>query len=265
MWLEATKSTTPWRVSVNQLKTWHKCQRRYELHHLRQLQWPSDPSNFAYGQAVHTLMDYQARELDCAPLLSVASIQVQQAWQWLLADDTCHWPVIASEWGFTVPAPNHPLLKSAVLVGRMDRISRGPDGAVVLIDWKTGTAVPKDPMNDWQTRVYLYALAEALCQLGLEDTPLEAIKFRYVAVKNGIRHTDVAYSEAFHEETRERLIETLVAMATATRYLLPEACPDRYCGYRNVCGIEQRSSSDEPQGLESTHTKASISSQPRAE
>ncbi|MFN8614976.1 MAG: PD-(D/E)XK nuclease family protein [Vampirovibrionales bacterium] len=229
--------TKPLKLSVNHLKTWDKCQRRFELHSLRQLQWPSDPSNFVYGQSVHTLMDYQSRQLDCQPLLNSADAKIRQAWDWLIQEETSQWPVIASEWGFTVPAPNHPLLKHVVLVGRIDRISQGPDDSVVIVDWKTGTAIPKNPSTAWQTNVYLYAVYHSQKLLGLSGLTPEKLRFRYVSVNQGIKTVDIPYDDEAHTRVCQQLTHTLVNLVTATHYSLPPQCPDRFCAYQYVCGI----------------------------
>src|SRR5438477_468072 len=57
------RSPMPERYSVHQIKTWEKCQRKYEFDHVRELSWPSDTRSFRLGRGVHQLLDYEAQNL----------------------------------------------------------------------------------------------------------------------------------------------------------------------------------------------------------
>jgi RecB family exonuclease len=137
------------------------------------------------------------------------------------------------------------------LTGRIDRVARDGD-RILVIDWKTGTGVPRNPEEDWQTRLYLYALIEvagtpSAVDLGLHLAgPLrpEQVQFVYVEVKadnhTPLREVVLPYSTAKHEATRQVLQAILRQMAVEEDYALPESgrCPDRFCAYRTICGIE---------------------------
>ncbi|MDX2084974.1 MAG: PD-(D/E)XK nuclease family protein [Candidatus Melainabacteria bacterium] len=227
-------------ISVNQLKNWSRCKKKFYYESVKKLRWPSDPSNFRLGQAVHKLLDYQARGLDCQHLLTGTQADIRQSWQVIASSHWVQLPIIANEWGFTVPLST-PLPQPVWLVGRVDRIAQMPSGHIAIIDWKTGTAVPKDAANAWQTLVYWYAIYEARTVLGLEETLApEQFQFVYVEVREQVRAITLPYSAKQHASTQALLQQTITEMLSAEDYPLPARCPDRFCPYRSICGIEAR-------------------------
>lgn len=230
------------RISVSQLKTWGRCRKKFQLDYVNKLRWPTDQSNFQLGQDVHKLLDYHARGLDCTQLLTTATPKVQQAWRLLMDAEITQKPIVASEWGFLVPLLADDGSVMCWLDGRIDRISRDgdqPSDALLVIDWKTGTAVPQSPETDWQTMVYLYATVEARKELGLVDITPEQMRFVYVEVKHQIREVTVAYDSQRHQEVGHFLKKTVQDILAEQDYPLPQACPDRYCPYGQVCGINK--------------------------
>lgn len=216
--------------SVNQLKTWEKCQKRYELNYARRLSWPSDPKNFRLGRGVHQLLDYDARHMPVDPIAEAADADIRAYWEQLRQSRWAQLPVVASEWGFALEVAGH------WIYGRIDRIAQD-EHRIHVLDWKTGTGIPFHPETDWQTLVYLYAVYAGQADLGLTFPP-EYLYFTYVQAKpSGITEVQVAYSQQRHAETHARLTQTLIAMSQATRFKLPSKCPDRYCPYINICGV----------------------------
>jgi len=236
-------------LTRDSFKSWDRCKRQFLYKQVKRLQWPSDIQHFRLGQDVHKLLDYQARGLDCELLLSNALLDVRLSWRKLIQHPVVHLPVLANEWAFHVPLalPNG---KTEWATGRIDRVARDGD-RVLVIDWKTGTGVPKNPEADWQTRLYLYALVEvakspSAADLGLNiQGPLqpEQVQFLYLEVKadehTPVREVLLPYDTARHEATRQVLQSILSQMMLEEEYALPESgtCPDRYCSYRPICGI----------------------------
>lgn len=236
---EAVQSAVE-QVSSDHFKTWSRCRRKYYYQYVKRLQWPTDQSHFRLGKSVHKLLEFQSRGLDCTALLSNADPDIQASWAALIAHPVAHLPIVASEWGFHVPIDG---VRRAWLTGRVDRIARDGDTFLIL-DWKTGTGVPKLPEVDWQTVLYLFAVVESAAQLPLAPEAVEALRpevlrFVYVEVKDGqVREVPVSYDTAQHHLNRERIVETLTEMQQANEYALPAKCPDPFCPYRAICGIE---------------------------
>jgi RecB family exonuclease len=167
-----------------------------------------------------------------------------------MAHRTVHLPVLANEWAFHVPMQLEGN-QTEWLTGRIDRVARDGD-RVLVIDWKTGTGVPRNPETDWQTRLYLYALVEVAKTPSADDLGLnfkgplqpEQMQFVYIEVKadphTPIREVVLPYSVAKHEATRQVLQSILHQMNVEEEYALPENsnCPDRFCSYRTICGID---------------------------
>jgi hypothetical protein len=238
-------------ISSDAFKSWSRCKRQFYYKHVKKMQWPADIQHFRLGRDVHKLLDYQARGLDCALMLENAPMDVRVSWQKLMNHPVVHLPVIANEWAFHVPMPCADG-NTDWLTGWIDRVTRRGD-EILVIDWKTGTGVPRNPEVDWQTRLYLYALVEVAQSKSAEDLGLrihgplqpEQVKFLYVEVKadnhTAIREVVLDYNASKHEATRQTLQSIVSQMATEEDYDLPDnnQCPDKFCSYRTICGIDQ--------------------------
>lgn len=225
----------PESYSVNQLKTWNKCPKKYEFDYVRKLLWPSNPKNFRLGKGVHQLLDYDSRDLPMEPILRDTDVDIRQVWQTLKQSRWTQLPIIASEWGFSLE------MDGGWIYGRIDRIVRYHE-TVHILDWKTGTGIPLAPESDWQTVVYLYAVYAAQKELGLSILA-EQLAFTYVQVKGqAIKEVTVNYSEDFHQNTKQRLSHTLNTLKATRHFALPKVCPDRFCPYSNICGIKTEES-----------------------
>jgi RecB family exonuclease len=228
----------PEQISVNQLKTWSRCRRKYYFDNIKRLRWPVDQSRFTLGKTVHKLFEYQSRQLSFEPLLLHAEPAVRKAWDLLMAHPIPHLPIVASEWAFNVPVGGH------WLTGRIDRIAREGDTLLVL-DWKTGTSVPQLPEVDWQTVVYLYATVEACAELGVDPVSPDQVAFVYVEVRDTVREIRIPYSTQQHAYHRERIESTIAAIQAEKQYPLPERCPDPFCPYLAICGIQAQQTPDD--------------------
>jgi hypothetical protein len=234
-------------ISSDAFKSWSRCRRQFYYKYVKRLQWPADQSNFRLGRDVHKLLDYQARGLDCTLLLESAPEDVRRSWEKLMAHPITQLPVLANEWAFHVPVTPHGG-RTEWLTGRIDRVARA-ENKVLVIDWKTGTAVPKQATSDWQTLLYRYAVVEvsktpSAADLGFNlDGPLrpEQVAFVYVGVKadpsSPIELKELPYSTAEHEAVRAKIQSVLSEMAAEIDYPLKSPCPDRFCAYRAICGI----------------------------
>lgn len=246
-------------ISPDALKVFQRCPKKFEYQRVHELHWPSDIRHFDLGQDVHKLMEYQARGLDCSMLLPDANPEVVWCYQQLMQTPAANWPVVASEWGFLVSVPDGIDEQTYWLSGRMDRLAWDPENEKLwVIDWKTGTAAPRFPESDWQTVVYLFALAKAYPDLRNSskilpyaevnlpvDLCLEQLGFLYLEVnpkkkERGCREIQVPYNAAKHFENQAQLITMLNRLNLAVSendFPLPKQCPDPWCAYRSICGI----------------------------
>lgn len=234
-------------ISSDAFKSWSRCKKQFYYKHVKRLQWPSDIRHFRLGRDVHKLLDYQARDLNCDVLLANALQDVQLSWQKLITHPIVQLPVVANEWAFHIPIS----LQNGTtewLTGRLDRLSQNDD-RLLVIDWKTGTGIPRNPEIDWQTLLYLYAVVEVASSPSAQDLDLnfngplqpEQLQFVYVEIKpdqhTPIREVVIPYTAEKHRQTGELLRQILTQMQIEEDYPLPSACPDRFCAYRSICGI----------------------------
>jgi hypothetical protein len=246
---------SPWLVSTSQLKSWDKCKKQFFYKNILKTHWLTTQKNFTLGKAVHKLMDYQARGLPLENLVVEARQDIQETYLALEQHPLAHATVVANEWSFNVPFPlpaTNTTTEKAThhvwLTGRVDRIVKtltntpATEPFYWIVDWKTGTAVPPEFKQAWQTRLYLYAIWEARQQLGLPSTVrIEQLGFAYVEVKpkrkQPIKVYEVLYTEADHQQTKADLTHTIGAMLMAQTFELPPTCPDTYCPFGTICGI----------------------------
>lgn len=249
--------------TVHTLKTWDKCQKRFELDIIQQLHWPSNPQNFKLGQTIHTMLDYQAKNLPLDHLISSLEPDEKIAWDILAKSDWLTAPIVASEWPFSLCVEDH------WLYGRIDRIikveltsgglidtarsektesfltERNLMSRYTIVDWKTGTATPLLPQEDWQTRIYLFAVYTLASELGISISAPEQLEFAYVQVSqktDQLNVTTIPYNVTMHQETQVllgKVFQQIESTSTTSQFRLPKQCPDKHCPYNAICGINQ--------------------------
>lgn len=240
-------------LTINQLKTWDQCKRKYYYQFIRQLKWPTDQSNFQLGQSVHKLMEFQAKNLPIEPLLAHADPKIQRTWDVLMRCVYSSLPVLVNEWGFMLPltlqvAPE--INVNIWLEGRVDRIAidESDDALKIrVLDWKTGTGIPKNPEQDWQTQIYLmaaYRIVPSILAVNRKNPSTlrpEDFSFIYIGAKetqSKVEEVEINYSQEAFEKTGRRLESTLTDILQESQFGLPSRCPDPYCPYQPICGIE---------------------------
>ena len=265
-----------WLLGTADLTAWPRCPKKVQLAYLNGLRWPASQDQFTLGKSTHALMDAQANHLMTPDLWELwqASDKYQQAArlsQALAKHKVAKWPVVASEWAFNIALPQLegavPLLWPVRLVGRVDRVAQPKGGQVALIDWKTGTRIPQQPSQAWQTRLYAFALVASLDHFSTAlPWPEHPISFTYLQgqADGKVVARTCTYTEETHAETHEALFTTALHMQWAhyshwhakrygiTRrrlayyhrfhpdflpYRLPKTCPDAFCGLQHQCGI----------------------------
>jgi len=244
----------PWWVSPNHLKEWDKCPKQFYYKTVLGQRWLSNERNFELGKAVHALMDLEAKGLPYAHVFQTLSPNIQAHFKALQTDAIAQAPVMASEYAFYVPF-QATMFPHVQLTGRIDRLSV-VENTISIIDWKTGTAVPQDYPNAWQTRLYAYAIWQILThQPNLLPTLLpnapawkaeQGLAFYYVEVRLNrqpyVKAYRVAIDEAYIRDTEALVAQRLTAILAETEFRLPKACPDKYCPFSKVCGILPESS-----------------------
>ena len=225
-------------IGVSQLKAWDKCRAQFYFKSLRKQRWLADESNFAFGTQVHALMDMKARDVDLTHIIPQLEAPVSQAFSALCRSEFGQADCLKSEYAFRVPLKTR---EHVYLTGRLDALL-SHNNKVIIVDWKTGTATPKTPEEAWQTKLYLYAVWQLRDALSLNIQSPEALAFAYVesnVKQEKVRSIEVSFSQEALEAIEASLHETVSAMCAETRFNTPSRCPDAYCPFSSVCGIQE--------------------------
>lgn len=113
--------------------------------------------------------------------------------------------------------------------GVIDRISRAQDGAIEVHDYKTGARVPSQRNLDEDRQLALYQLGLAR-EFGT-DTPFRLV-WHYVA-KDVTRVSTRTRDEL--DALRQRTIERIDEIESATRYAPRKSALCDWCEYRTIC------------------------------
>lgn len=238
-------------LAQQHLYTFQACQRRFYLRFLARVPWPEAPlgleQEMAYerGRRFHRWIERRflglpiTDEADTDPLL--------RGW-WATFQQQA--PPLPDgrrfvETSLTVPIgpeDRHRLTGRFDLLIVSDGADRGP--AAALFDWKTGEPRAIERLRRaWQTRVYLFVLAEG----GVALVPQEPaafspgrLSFTYWYVEDPARPRVIAYDETLHRHNR---IELEAIVADIDRQLIANEWPltndwaeCRHCPYRAYCG-----------------------------
>ncbi|WP_204138066.1 PD-(D/E)XK nuclease family protein [Halomicronema sp. CCY15110] len=197
------------RLSQGQLSLLEYCSRRYQHTILESLSVPSSPELLAaqqWGDRFHLLMQQREMGLPIDPVL-----QADPELQTCLTQLQTQAPDLFAPTGEIFRQSEHERSLSFSpyrLTGVYDLLRLWRDRAEI-VDWKTYLK-PKRPdhlTKDWQTRLYLYVLAETT------DYPPDAISMTYWFVRTvdaesgelNPQQVRIPYSAAQHEHTRQDL------------------------------------------------------------
>jgi len=198
------------RLSQGQLNLLKACPRKFQHIYLEQLGThvsPEQQEHLTWGSRFHLVM--QQRELGL-PVESLVEEDTQlQHWVTALVDAA---PEILTKTPQTFRESEHCRTLSFqgyLLTVIYDLLIEDKNCAQIL-DWKTYPQ-PKDRQRlaqDWQTRLYLYILAET------SDYLPEQISMSYWFVKSqsGPQTLKFSYSQLQHEQTRQDLTKQLIRL-----------------------------------------------------
>ncbi len=233
------------RLSQGQLNLLETCPRKFQHIYFDQLSSPTHPEQQErqiWGSRFHLLM--QQRELGL-PVESLVQEDTQlQRWVTALATAA---PEILTPDPKTFRQAEHCrtlIFQSFLLTVIYDLLIAGDQFAYIL-DWKTYLQ-PKDRRaleKDWQTRLYLYVLAET------SDYLPEQISMTYWFVQSQSlpQSLKFTYNTALHEQTRQNLTHLLTQLISwLQRYQdtgedFPQVAESKgYCSYCNFAVRCQR-------------------------
>jgi len=124
------------------------------------------------------------------------------------------------------------------LRGRIDRVDRGPEGALAIWDYKTGSASAYDEDDPLQEGAHLQWALYAYALAALRNEPVERSGYFFPTTKE--MGTRIAFRPAAHRDEVETLLTRLRALARSGSFPMTPDAKDatawRYRGYGRLVG-----------------------------
>lgn len=213
----------------NHFKTFERCKRKYYYEYIKKLHWPSLESNFELGLSIHKLLDYQAKGLEVESLVKDSKEEIKTYWQYINNDTILGFPVIESEWGFSVCIEKN----QSWLEGRIDRLIKDNiNEKYIILDFKTGQNIPKPLSTDWQLATYLLCVADA------RNIPPEQLAFWYYRVDEKPVLLKKEYSQQLHASYRSEIENMINKIKINNHWNTDPDCNNKYCQYEKLCREE---------------------------
>ncbi len=114
----------------------------------------------------------------------------------------------------------------AIVTGRMDRLDRGADGEVTIVDYKTGKAKTQDDADD-SLQLSIYALAAE--QLHMKPGPVAFVNLENATVVESRRTEDEL------REARKEVIDVAAKIANGEFEPRKDFLMCRNCSYFSIC------------------------------
>lgn len=253
--------------SQSSLQDFEICARRFELRYLQHLRWPaveSEPIRAAetlarMGTDFHRLVHQHLLGIDAQRLtasLTEAEPDLKHWWQnYLDHRPDLSGAVLHPELALSTPLAGYRLL------ARFDLLAIQPDGAFLIIDWKTAQQKPPRASlaRRIQSRVYPYVLAAAGTAFN-NGQPLDPaaihMMYWYPAAPHEPEIFD--YDEATYRRDEQFLAGLIMQIEQRSQSgdfpLIEDRKPCRHCVYRSFCdrGIQAGplvSMEEEPQTI----------------
>jgi hypothetical protein len=235
--------------SQSSLQDYDTCPRRFQLRYLDRLRWPaieSEPIREAerlaqLGADFHRLVHQHLSGLEPEALtasLAQADADLQSWWQNYLTQRPAALAQAQTYPELTLSTP----LRGYRLQARFDLLAALPDGAFLIVDWKTSRQKPARAglARRIQSRVYPYVLAQAGAAFN-GGRPIEpaAIKMIYWYPHFPDQPQQFDYSRQQLQQDERFLSELIEQIKQAGRQnefpLVDDQKPCRYCVYRSHC------------------------------
>jgi hypothetical protein len=232
--------------SQSSLQDYVECARRFELRHVKRLQWPAveaEPidereSHLQQGAAFHHMVHQHLLGVPAEALtasLPEADERLRRWWTGYLAADFINELPPGRQPEFVLSAP----LAGHRLIAKYDLLAIEPGGRAVIVDWKT--SLRKTPRADLekrlQTVIYRYLLVRAGSQLnGGKPISPERVEMIYWWAEAPDEMEALSYSHTEHKQDEQYLTELIQTTQAQTLFeLTPDEWRCRFCTYRSLC------------------------------
>ncbi|MDO8584403.1 MAG: ATP-dependent DNA helicase [bacterium] len=117
------------------------------------------------------------------------------------------------------------------LKGKIDRVDKLPDGSVVVLDYKTGTAKEKLETEE-KEQLYLY-------QIALEEKGLKVGRLAYIYVMDWVFMDVEPLTGSDRDAFLTKIEERMDAILKSDYQPSPEPFTCKYCDFKNICDYKK--------------------------
>ena len=206
--------------SPNMLKTFKECPKKYFYKYVQKISVPQKATPFEKGKKIHALANYYLRGDDISKFEKMLSQEELSAWDKLKNNEFFNKTYINSEYNLSCR------IEDFWIGGRLDALVKDFENYYIL-DYKTGS-VPQDPKMDYQTMIYLLAVAKFL---HIEKN----LTLVYIDLKNNTNYK-IEYSKDLESIYTNELTKTCHEILNEKTFK-PNTLNCKFCEYNKLCNI----------------------------
>ncbi|MCM1339743.1 MAG: PD-(D/E)XK nuclease family protein [Muribaculaceae bacterium] len=204
--------------SPNMLKTYKTCPRKYYYRYIENIVVPKSSLPFEKGKKIHALANYSLQGINISRIETALSDAEKEVWASLLNNSYFGKTSVQSEYTLTCKIGEY------WVGGRLDAVVKDGENYYIL-DYKTGS-IPKNPMYDFQTMVYLLCLDKVL-------RTYDSLSFVYIGLKNNKDYV-IGFNPGLKSEYENLIEDMCKKIESDTLY---DRCSDdcAHCEYAKLC------------------------------
>lgn len=202
------------------LKTFKECPKKYFYRYVQKISVPQKSTPFEKGKKIHALANYYLRGDDISKFEKLLSEEELSAWDKLKNNEFFNKTYVNSEYNLSCKIENF------WVGGRLDALVKDAENYYIL-DYKTGS-IPQDPKMDYQTMIYLLAVAKFL---NIEEN----LTFVYIDLKNDT-NCKIEYNKELENIYINELTKICQEIQTE-KVFKQNTLNCKFCEYNKLCGI----------------------------
>lgn len=207
--------------SPNMLKTYETCPKKFFYRYVENLSVPMSSIPFEKGKKIHALANYYLLGVNISRIETSLTESEREVWNLLLDNLYFKKDCLKSEFQLNCKVDKF------WIGGRLDAVVRDFENYYIL-DYKTG-AIPKNPMYDFQTMIYLLCLDR---YLGVYDS----LSFVYIDLKEG-KNQIINFNKDLKDLYETKVVEGCQKISDDNSY--HQNCKNcEFCEYLKICNLK---------------------------
>ncbi len=199
------------------LKIYSECPRKYFYNFVEKFNMPQSNAPFEKGKKIHALANFFIKGADILKLEKSLSESELNAWMYLKNSEYFKMKFLESEYQISAK------IEEYWIGGRLDALVEDKNNYYIL-DYKTGS-IPKNPIYDFQTMIYLYCIDKKIKEYN-------TLNFIYIDLKNFTDYK-ITLNEQLKKEYVEKLTNTINQINSDNIYI-PKKLQNIKCNCNNL-------------------------------